>query len=57
MLDLVGSQWNLKLSPKHLNGMFVSAFAFCVPLIVPESIIQSHCSEKVSHYFFALKMK
>ena len=38
--------WSLKMSPKHLNGMYVSAFAFCVSLIVPESIIQSHCSEK-----------
>ena len=36
----------VKPSPKHLNGMYVSAFAFCVSLIVPESIIQSHCSEK-----------
>ena len=35
-----------KPSPKHLNGMYVSAFAFCVSVIVPKSIIQSHCSEK-----------
>ena len=45
-----------KPSPKYLNGMYVSAFAFCVSLIVPESIIQSHCSEKYPIVFFALKM-
>ena len=32
--------------PNHLNGMYVSAFAVCVSLIVPKSIIQSHCSEE-----------
>ena len=45
MLDLAGSQGS-QPSPKYLNGMYVSAFAYCVSLIAPESIIQSHCSEK-----------
>ena len=40
-----------KPSPKHLNGMYVSAFAFCLSLIVPESIVQSHCSEKYPNVF------
>ena len=40
-----------KPSPKHLNGMYVSAFALCVSVIVPVSTIQSHCSKKYPNYF------
>ena len=55
MPHLAGSQWSLKLSPKQLNGMYVSAFAFCASLIVPKNIIQSHRSEKYPIIFFGVE--
>ena len=37
-----------RVESEALNDMYVSAFAFCVLLTVPESLIQSYSSE-VSH--------
>ena len=56
MLDLAGSQWSETESEALKWHVSISLCVLCT-LIVPESIIQSHCSEKYPIVFFALKMK